>query len=77
MSKLKESNNQEKMNCIDSEKEEINDDLLDKDRGFKPRTPEEEEFAREMREFLQSLVDMGMEDCEDDDIYGSDEDIGD
>lgn len=75
MSKLKESNNQEKMNCIDSEKEKINDDLLEKDRDIKPRTPEQEAFAREMREFLQSLVDMGMEDCEDEDIYDSDEDI--
>lgn len=60
MSKLKESNNQEKMNAIDNEKEKINDDLLEKDRGFKPRNPEEEAFAREMRGFLQSLVDMGM-----------------
>lgn len=75
MSKLKESNNQEKMNCIDSEKEKINDDLLEKDRDIKPRTPEQEAFAREMREFLQSLVDMGMADCEDEDIYDSDEDI--
>lgn len=75
MSKLKESNNQEKMNCIDSEKEKINDDLLEKDRDIKPRTPEQEAFAREMREFLQSLVDMGTEDCEDEDIYDSDEDI--
>lgn len=75
MSKLKESNNQEKMNCIDSEKEKINDDLLEKDRDIKPRTPEQEAFAREMREFLQSLVDMGMEDCEDEDICDSDEDI--
>ena len=74
MSKLKESNNQEKMNCIDSEKK-INDELLEKDRGIKPRTPEQEAFAREMIEFLQSLVDMGMEDCEDEDIYDSDEDI--
>lgn len=75
MSKLKENNNQEKINSIDSEKEKINDDLLEKDRGFKPRTPEEEEFAREMREFLQSLVDEGLEDLEDDDIPDSDEDI--
>lgn len=75
MSKLKESNNQEKMNCIDSEKEKINNELLEKDRDIKPRTPEQEAFAREMREFLQSLVDMGMEDCEDEDIYDSDEDI--
>lgn len=75
MSKLKDSNNQEKMNCIDSEKEKINDDLLEKDRDIKPRIPEQEAFAREMREFLQSLVDMGMEDCEDEDIYDSDEDI--
>ena len=75
MSKLKESNNQEKMNCIDSEKEKINDYLLEKDRDIKPRTPEQEAFAREMIEFLQSLVDMGMEDCEDEDIYDSDEDI--
>lgn len=75
MSKLKESNNQEKINCIDSEKEKINDDLLEKDRDIKPITPEQEAFAREMREFLQSLVDMGMEDCEDEDIYDTDEDI--
>lgn len=75
MSKLKESNNQEKMNSIDSKKEKINDDLLEKDRDIKPRTPEQEAFAREMREFLQSLVDMRMEDCEDEDIYDSDKDI--
>ena len=75
MSKLKESNKQEKMNCIDSEKEKINDELLEKDSDIKPRTPEQEAFACEMREFLQSLVDMGMEDCEDEDIYDSDEDI--
>lgn len=35
MSKLKEKNNQEKMNCIDSEKEKINDELLEKDRDIK------------------------------------------
>lgn len=75
MSKLKESNKQEKMNCIDSEKEKINDELLEKDRDIKPRTPEQEAFAREMREFLQSLVDMGMEDDEDEDVYDSYEDI--
>lgn len=75
MSKLKENNNQEKINGIDSENEKINDDLLEKDGGFKPRTPEEEEFAREMREFLQSLVDEGLEDWEDDDISEKDEDI--
>lgn len=68
MSKLKESNNQEKMNCIDSEKEKINDELLEKDRDIKPRTPKQEAFARETRDFLQSLVDMGMEDGEDEDI---------
>ena len=75
MSKLKESKNKEKMNSIDSDKENINDDLLEKDKDIKPITPEQEAFAREMREFLQSLVDMGMEDCEDEDIYDSDEDI--
>lgn len=75
MSKLKESKNQEKMNSIDSDKENINDDLLEKDKDIKPITPEQEAFAREMREFLQSLVDMGMEDCEDEDLYDSDEDI--
>ena len=75
MSKLKESKNQEKMNSIDSDKENINDDLLEKDKDIKPITPEQEAFAREMREFLQSLVDMGMEDCEDEDIYDCDEDI--
>ena len=48
---------------------------LEKDSDIKPRTPEQEAFACEMREFLQSLVDMGMEDCEDEDIYDSDEDI--
>ena len=68
MSKLKESNNQEKMNSIDSDKENINDDLLEKDRDIKPRTPKQETFAREMREFIQSLVDMGTEDGEDEDI---------
>lgn len=77
MSKLKENNNQEKNSSIDSEKEKINDDLLEKDRGFKPRTPEEEEFAREMREFLQSLIDDELEDWDDDDISESDEDIAD
>lgn len=75
MSKLKESNNQEKMNGIYSKKENVNDDLVEKDRDNKPITPEQEAFAREMIEFLQSLVDMGMEDCEDEDIYDSDEDI--
>ena len=75
MSKLKESKNQEKMNSIDSDKENINDDLLEKDKDIKPITAEQEAFAREMREFLQSLVDMGMEDCEDEDLYDSDEDI--
>lgn len=74
MSKLKESNNQEKMNGIDR-KRNINDDLLKKDRDIKPITPEQEAFAREMREFLQSLVDDGLKDCEEDDIYDSDEDI--
>ena len=75
MSKLKESKNKEKMNSIDSDKENINDDLLEKDKDIKPITPEQEAFAREMREFLQSLVDMGMEDCEDEDLYDNDEDI--
>lgn len=75
MSKLKENNNQEKMNGIHSEKENVSDDLIEKDRDNKPITPEQEAFAREMREFLQSLVDMGMEDDEDEDIYDSDEDI--
>lgn len=63
------------MNCIDSEKEKINDEFLEKDRDIKPRTPEQEAFAREMREFLQSLVDKGVEDGEDEDIYDSDEDM--
>lgn len=72
MSKLKESNNQEKMNCIDSEKEKINDKLLEKGSDIKPRTPEQEAFAREMIEFLQSLVDDGLKDF-DDDIYDSDD----
>ncbi len=75
MSKLKENNNQEKMNGIYSEKENVSDDLIEKDRDNKPITPEQEAFACEMREFLQSLVDMGMEDDEDEDIYDSDEDI--
>ena len=73
MSKLKENNNQEKMNCIDSEKEKISDELLEKDSDIKPRTPDQEAFAREMIEFLQSLVDDGLKDCEDDDIYDSDD----
>lgn len=63
------------MNGIYSKKENVNDDLVEKDRDNKPITPEQEAFAREMIEFLQSLVDMGMEDCEDEDIYDSDEDI--
>ena len=75
MSKLKENNNQEKMNDIDREKEKTNVELLEKDRDIKPRTPEEEEFAREMREFLQSLIDDELEDWDDDDISESDEDI--